>query len=106
MVRTYTHRRRHWALAEVGIVKMLKSSLRTSPLNKLRAKISSLKALADLVRLEILKPLSHGELCVCGLNAVLDVPQLTLHITLGASRERRLSEGGFYSVTRGRGRIS
>lgn len=53
------------------------------------AYIESFKALSDATRLRILNLLSHGELCVCDIISILELPQSTIsrHLsTLKVSR--------------------
>jgi ArsR family transcriptional regulator len=49
------------------------------------------KALSDETRLRILALLSHGELCVCDLTAILDLPQSTVSRHLAYLRESGLA---------------
>ena len=47
------------------------------------------KTLSDETRLRILKLLEHGELCVCGLVAALDMIQPKVSFHLGVLKEAR-----------------
>jgi len=50
------------------------------------------RALADETRLRIIARLSHGELCVCHLQAALELPQPTVSRQLGILRAAGLVE--------------
>ena len=54
---------------------------------------SLFKALSEPVRLRILNLLQDGELCVCDLMAVLDLPQSTVSRHLGRLSRAGLVEG-------------
>ncbi len=57
------------------------------------AKVDALfKAFADPTRLRILNVLAAGELCVCDITALLDLPQPTVSRHLAALRHARLVE--------------
>lgn len=57
------------------------------------AKVDTLfKAFADPTRLRILNVLAAGELCVCDITALLDLPQPTVSRHLAALRHARLVE--------------
>jgi ArsR family transcriptional regulator len=47
-------------------------------INIMKETVKLFKALSEEVRLRILGLLMHGELCVCDLMAVLDLPQSTI----------------------------
>ncbi len=51
------------------------------------------KALSEVSRLRILGLLQHGELCVCDLMAVLDLPQSTVSRHLARLKECGLVRG-------------
>jgi ArsR family transcriptional regulator len=65
------------------------------------------KALADETRLRILALLTRGELCVCDLMTVLDLPQSTVSRHLAYLRnagwveDRRQGVWMYYRLTRG-----
>jgi len=65
------------------------------------------KALADETRLRILSLLTRGELCVCDLMTVLDLPQSTVSRHLAYLRnagwveDRRQGVWMYYRLTRG-----
>lgn len=65
----------------------------------------ALKALSDETRLRIVTLLRHGELCVCDLMAVLDMPQSTVsrHLATlrnaGWVRGRRGGKWMYYSLS-------
>lgn len=52
----------------------------------------TLKALGDETRLRMVALLSHGELCVCHLEAALELPQPTISRQLGVLRNAGLVE--------------
>ncbi len=62
------------------------------------------KALADATRLRILNLLLHGELCVCDIQFVLDLPQpnISRHLTYlknaGLVQDRREGPRIYYSL--------
>ncbi len=62
------------------------------------------KALSEVTRLRILGLLQHGELCVCDLMAVLDLPQSTVSRHLarlkecGLVQDRRSAVWCYYSL--------
>lgn len=74
------------------------------PLQELKEDASFLKALADPVRLKILKLLSHREMCVCELNVALDITQPTLsyHLKIlekeGLVKSRSRGKWKLYSI--------
>ena len=51
--------------------------------------LETFKTLSDETRLRILKLLEHGELCVCGLVAALDMIQPKVSFHLGVLKEAR-----------------
>lgn len=69
------------------------------------------KALADETRLRILALLTRGELCVCDLMAVLELPQSTVSRHLAYLRnagwveDRRQGVWMFYRLARGSGAL-
>ncbi len=58
----------------------------------MKATARTFKALSDETRLRILALLSRGELCVCDLMAILDLPQSTVSRHLATLRNAELVE--------------
>ncbi len=70
--------------------------------NELTFKSNVFKALSDPTRLKILYLLKHGDLCVCEITAVMEIPQSTishhLNILKNAALLKSKKEGGLDTI--------